>query len=179
MKRQSMRRILLGYGTGAVFGMLLQRGRVTKHSINIKQLLFKDFTALKIMGTATAVGGVGTQVLRELGMAKKQVKPLKLGGIALGGTLFGSGLALLGYCPGTTVAAVGEGHKDAIAGLIGMLAGATAFVKLYPSLKPLIDMGNLGKRTLPELTSTSPWLWIAGTSAATAAGAIALERMDR
>lgn len=179
MKRQSIGRILLGFGTGTIFGLLLQKGRVAKHSTIVKQLQFKDFTVLKIMGTAIAVGAIGTQVLRELDMAEKKVKPLKLGGIALGGTLFGSGMALLGYCPGTTVAAVGEGHKDAIAGVIGMLAGALAFVKLYPSIKPLIDKGDMGKKTLPELTDTSPWPWIAGASAAVAAGATALEMLDR
>lgn len=179
MKRESIGRILLGLGTGSLFGFMLQRGQAAKHGTIIKHLQLKDFRVLKIMSTATAVGAIGTQVLRELGVVKKNVKPLKLGGIAMGGTLFGAGLALLGYCPGGTLAAVGEGNKDAVAGLIGMLAGSAAFVKLYPSLKPLIDKGNIGKKTLPELTNTSPWLWVAGTSAAVAAGATALELTGR
>lgn len=179
MKRESIGRLLLGFGTGKAFGLLLQKGRVAKHTTIVKQLLFEDWTVLKIMGTATAVGAIGTQVLGELGLAKKKIKPLKLGGIVLGGTLFGSGMALLGYCPGTTVAAVGEGHKDAVAGVIGMLVGAAAFVKLYPRIKSLIDKGDLGEKTLPELTGISPWTWIVDTAAAVMTGATALKRISR
>ena len=87
----------------------------------------------------------------------------------LGGTIFGAGMAILGYCPGTGVAAVGQGEKEAAAGVMGMLGGALAFVKFYPVLKPLIEKGGLGKRTLPEMTRTSPWLWVLGISTAAAA----------
>lgn len=102
---------------------------------------------------------------------RTQTQALNLGGVALGGTLFGAGMGLLGYCPGTTMAAIGEKHRDAIAGAVGMWAGALAFIRFYPHLQPVIEKGAFGRRTLPDLTHTSPWLWVAGTSAAVAAGA--------
>jgi hypothetical protein len=166
MKRESLGRILLGLGTGTLFGFFLHKGRASEHHAISGQLLLSDSSVLKIMGTATAVGAVGTQILTRLSLAEPKVKPLNIGGVVLGGTLFGSGMAILGYCPGTNMAALGQGHKDAAAGTIGMLGGALAFVRLYPYLKPLIEKGGMGKRTLPEMTRTSPWLWAAAISAA-------------
>lgn len=61
----------------------------------------------------------------------------------MGGIFFGVGLAIFGYCPGTGVAACGEGRKDAVVGVVGMLAGAWVFVWMYPLLGPLIrDYGD-------------------------------------
>ncbi|MEW6333632.1 MAG: YeeE/YedE thiosulfate transporter family protein [Thermodesulfobacteriota bacterium] len=166
MKRDSIGRMMLGLGTGTLFGFFLHKGRASEHHAITGQLRLEDSSVLKIMGTATAVGAVGTQLLTRSGLAESKIKPLNTGGILLGGALFGAGMAILGYCPGTNMAALGRGHKDAAAGAIGMFGGAMAFVKLYPYLKPIIQKGGMGKRTLPEITRTSPWLWAGAISAA-------------
>ena len=170
MKHESFARLLLGLGTGSVFGFLLHKGGASEHGAITEQLRLRDFSVIKIMATASAVGAIGTQLLAHLGLVEKKVKPLNVGGVVLGGTLFGIGMGILGYCPGTSMAAVGAGHKDAAAGALGMFAGALAFVRLYPYLKPVIEKGGFGEKTLPELTGTSPWLWVTGLTAAVAAG---------
>jgi hypothetical protein len=176
MKRESTGRLLLGLATGAVFGFLLHKGRATEPETISGQLRLSDWSVVQIMATAAAVGALGTQALNALGRIDLKPKPLNLGGIAIGGALFGAGMGLLGYCPGTTMAAIGEKHRDAVAGAAGMWAGALAFIRFYPHLQPVIEKGALGRRTLPDLTHTSPWLWVAGTSAAVAAGANYLHR---
>jgi len=46
-------------------------------------------------------------------------------------------------------------------GVLGMVAGAFAFVAAYPALRPMIQgLGDGGELTLPTLTGTSPWLWV-------------------
>ena len=125
------------------------------------------------MGTAVVVGAVGVHALVQSGHATLDVKPLKIGGIVSGAGLFGAGVALLGYCPGTTLAAMGEGRRDGIAGALGMLAGAALFVRAYPRMKPLLEAGDYGKSTLPLATRTSPWPWIGAMATAVAAGALA------
>ncbi len=174
MKRQSLGKILLGFGTGAIFGFLLHKGRAAEHEAISGQLRAEDASVVKIMATASAVGALGSQLLNHLGLAEAKLKPLNAGTV-IGGTLFGAGMAILGYCPGTDMAALGAGHKDAAAGAVGMFGGAMAFVKLYPHIKPLIEKGSLGTRSLPELTGTSPWLWVTGIAAATAVTAGLLE----
>lgn len=156
-------RILLGLVTGVVFGVLLQKGRVAKFPVIVGQFILKDWTVAKVMGTAVVVGSVGVWALVASGHAHLQVKPFLLGGVLLGGVCFGVGMAVYGYCPGTGVAACGEGKPDAMVGVLGMLAGALAFVVAFPALQPVIKgLGDMGKLTLPEATGTPPWLWVAG-----------------
>ena len=148
---------------GILFGILLQKGRVAKFSVIIGQFILKDWTVVKVMGTAVVVGTVGVYALVDSGHAHLHVKPFLLGGVLAGGVCFGVGMAVFGYCPGTSVAACGEGRRDAMVGVLGMLAGALAFVAAYPKLRPVIKgLGDLGNVTLPEATGTSPWLWVAG-----------------
>ena len=156
-------RLLLGLFTGILFGILLQKGQVAKFSVIVGQFILKDWTVAKVMGIAVVVGTVGVYALVAMGQASLHVKPFLLGGVLIGGVCFGVGMAVFGYCPGTSVAACGEGKPDAMVGVLGMLAGALAFVAAFPALQPLIKgLGDMGKLTLPESTGTSPWLWVAG-----------------
>lgn len=171
----SLDKLVLGLATGVAFGVLLQKGRVAKFPVIVGQFLLKDWTVAKIMGTAAIVGAVGVYALVAAGHASLHVKPLLLGGVLLGGLLFGVGMTVLGYCPGTAVAACGEGRRDAAAGVLGMFAGALAFVAAWPALQPVIKgLGDYGKLTLPDLTGTSPWLWIAPLAVAGLAGVLLL-----
>jgi uncharacterized membrane protein YedE/YeeE len=84
-----------------------------------------------------------------------------MGGVLFGGLLFGTGMAVFGYCPGTGVAACGAGRKDAMVGVLGMLVGALMYVWLFPVHQPALKtFPDWGKVTLPEVTTTSPWLWV-------------------
>lgn len=173
-------KLVLGLMTGILFGFFLQKGRVAKFSVIVGQLLLRDWTVVKIMLTAIVVGAPGVYLLRAAGSAELHVKPAMFGGVVLGGLLFGVGMAVLGYCPGTGVAACGEGRKDAVSGVAGMLAGALAYVWLYPvHQRALQTFPDWGKVTLPEVTMTSPWLWIAGLWVVWAAGAYFFERRVR
>jgi len=156
-------RLALGLVTGIAFGVLLQKGRVAKHGVIVGQLVLRDWTVLKIMLTAIAVGAIGFWALVLAGATSVEVKPAAMGGVLLGALLFGAGLAILGYCPGTTVAAVGEGRRDAVAGLLGMFTGAFAFVLGYPSLdRAASSVADWGEVTLPDLTALGPLAWVAG-----------------
>lgn len=131
-------KLVLGLVTGIVFGILLQKGGVAKFRIIVGQFTLTDWTVLKIMATAVVVGAVGVYGLLALDMASLHIKPLEWAGIVAGGLCFGVGMAVLGYCPGTSVAACGEGRRDAMVGVLGMFLGALAYVTLYPTLLPLV-----------------------------------------
>lgn len=168
--------LTLGLLTGVVFGFLLQKGRVGKFDVVVGQFLLRDWTVVKIMMTAVAVGAVGVWFLVLSGSASLHIKPAQFGGVIFGGLVFGMGMALFGYCPGTGVAACGEGHRDAMVGVLGMLTGAGAYVALHPKLKGIAtSFGDWGKVTLPVLTESSPWLWVSGIVAVAVVVMIALE----
>lgn len=150
--------LFFGLITGIGFGVLLQRAEVIRFDRQIGALLLKDMTIVKFMLTTIIVGMVGVHLLVDLGLAKFSIKTLILGGNLLGGLIFGVGWALLGYCPGTAGAALGEGRVDALAGMAGMLVGAAVFAEAYPALKQsVLTWGDFGKATLPNLLGLSHW----------------------
>ena len=102
-----------GLVTGIVFGVLLQRAHVIRYDRQLAALRLKDFTILKFMMSTILVAMIGTYYLYDQGLVKLSIKPTILGGLVVGGILFGIGWALLGYCPGTSAGALGEGRVDA------------------------------------------------------------------
>lgn len=97
-----------------------------------------------------------------------------------GGRLFGAGMALLGYCPGTGLAALGDGSRHAWAGVAGMLAGAAVYAEAYPWVKAnLLGVGSYGKITLPAATGVTPWIYFAVLLAAAVLGFRALRSFEQ
>jgi uncharacterized membrane protein YedE/YeeE len=173
---------MLGFGatTGFLFGFLLQKGGVTRFSVILGQFLLKDFTVLKIMLTAILIGGIGIYGMRALGMdVPLHIKNATLAGNALGGLIFGTGMAILGYCPGTGVAALGDGSRHAIFGVLGMLMGAAVYAEVYPWMKSeVLGIVDFGKATLPTLSGYSPWWFIAGMAILSLSIFFILERWE-
>jgi len=125
------------------------------------QLLLRDFTVVKIMLTAIVVGKIGVHLLKGAGVAQLHPKPGSFGSSLVGGLIFGVGFAILGYCPGTMIGAVGQGSLDALfGGLPGMLLGTGLFAGLYPILeKKILNKGYFGEITLPQLLKVGHW-WL-------------------
>lgn len=141
-------RIFAGIAFGFVFGFLLQKGGVGTYHILMGQLLFQDWTVVKIMVTAIVVGMVGIFTLHHFAMVNLQTKSTKLAANIGGGLLFGGGFALIGYCPGTAAAAVGQGSWDALFGMAGLVIGSWIFAEMSGTVKKTIETwGDLGKLT--------------------------------
>ncbi|MGV6815326.1 MAG: YeeE/YedE thiosulfate transporter family protein [Phycisphaerales bacterium] len=156
----SPNKVIMGALAGLVFGFLLQRGSVTRFGTIVDQLRLKDFTVLKVMLTAIVVGGIGIYAMRAMGMdIPLHIKGTKILGVALGGGIFGIGMATLGYCPGTVVAAIGDGSRHAWFGVLGMFIGAVVYIQTYPMIKePILSKGDLGKVTLASELHWQPLL---------------------
>ena len=156
-----MKMLLYGLITGVLFGFLLQKGRVLRYDKQLGALCLLDMTIVKFMLSSILVSMVGVYLLTDLGLAKLAVKPTILGGNILGGLIFGIGWGLLGYCPGTSVGALGEGRWDALWGVLGMLTGAGLYAEAYPFLQTsVLTWGTLGKITLPQVLGVNPWFVI-------------------
>jgi uncharacterized protein len=153
--------LIYGLITGFLFGFLLQKGRVLRYDKQLGALRLMDMTIVKFMLSSVVVGMVGVYLLQDLGLAKLSIKTLLLGPIIIGGVLFGLGWGLLGYCPGTSMGAVGEGRWDAVWGILGMIVGAGLFAEAYPWLKASVyTWGNYGKLTIPQMLGVSHWVVI-------------------
>ena len=151
-KPDSPRQLVLGFSFGIAFGFLLQKGGVAKYEVLLGQFLLTDFTVMKVMLTAITVGMVGIFSMRAMGLIKLHVKPTRYASNIVGGLLFGIGMGLLGYCPGTGAAALGQGNYDAIAGIAGLMVGSYLYAETSDYLSATIQkIGNRGGIMLPDL----------------------------
>jgi uncharacterized membrane protein YedE/YeeE len=156
-----MKTLIYGLITGVLFGFFLQKARVIRYDKQIGALRLMDMTIVKFMLSSVLVGMVGVYLLQDLGLAKLSVKPTVLGGNILGGLIFGLGWGMLGYCPGTSAGALGEGRWDAVWGILGMLVGAALFAEAYPGLKKtVLTWGDFGKITIPQILHINHWIVI-------------------
>lgn len=154
---------------GILFGVLLHRGGVANYNVIVNQFRFRDFTVLKIMFTAILVGGVGVLLLKSTGHAQYHIKPANMLGVVLGAAMFGVGMVLYGYCPGTGVVALATGSLHAMVGFLGMLVGGVLYALSFRWVEAHIQtVARLGKVRLPELTGIPDWGWF-GILAAVAA----------
>jgi uncharacterized protein len=151
----------LGLITGVLFGFLLQKGRVLRFDKQVGAMLLTDMTIFKFMLSAILVGMVGINFLADMGIITMSHKPMNVGAIVVGGALFGGGWAIMGYCPGTSVGAVGEGRWHALFAIAGMIAGAAVYAELYPWMKStVLAWKDYGKIDLPQVTGLTKWILI-------------------
>jgi len=149
----------LGLVTGILFGFLLQKGRVLRFEKQIGAMLLEDMTIFKFMLSSILVGTVGILLLSDLEIIKLSHKPMNVGAVVIGGALFGIGWAIMGFCPGTSIGALGEGRWHALFAIMGMITGAALYAELYPFFKStVLSWKDFGKIGFPELIGLSHWI---------------------
>jgi len=153
--------LINGLMTGIIFGFLLQKGRVVRYDKQIGALRLQDMTIVKFFFSAILTGMVGVQILYVLGLAHPMILPTNIGANIIGGLLFGFGWSVVGYCPGTSLGALGEGRTDAFWGILGMLVGASIYAEVFPSIRDsVLSWGSEGSITLSQIIGVNPWIVI-------------------
>ncbi len=144
--------LIAGLIFGVAFGFLLQKGGVGKYNVLVGQLLLQDWTVAKVMMTAIVVGMIGIFFLHRFAKVNLHIKPTKLGPNIIGGLIFGAGFALIGYCPGTAAAALGQGSWDALFGMAGLAVGSYIYAEFSGVLRGTLEKwGDFGKVLVPDL----------------------------
>ncbi len=149
---------------GAAFGALLQKAGLARYERIVNVFRFRDFAVLQFLMSALVTGAIGIRVLQTLGLAGDVPIPATyvLGNL-LGGLVFGVGMALSGFCPGTVAAGAGEGRLDyLLPGGLGLYVGAVVYGLLYERFMPVLTRwGRLGHVTLADWARVEPWLVVA------------------
>ncbi len=151
--------LILGIG----FGFALNKAGLTKYHKIVNVFRLVDLAVLKFMMTALVVAMIGLYLLRGLGLITFPTIPATyVVGNLVGGLIFGVGMALSGFCPGTCAAGAGEGKLDyLIPGVLGFIVGAALYGLTYPSVFPAISaIANSGSVVIPDLWHLSPFLTI-------------------
>jgi hypothetical protein len=168
--------ILTGLLMGIVFGFALEKSRVFEPGIIVGQMQLRNFIMLKVFLTAVATGALVLAVLNGFGWVKLQPKAALYAADIVGGLVLGVGIALAGACPGTTLAQVGVGYRDALFTLAGGLAGAVAFSYAQPALsKSFLGSGG-GKIIFTDLIGVPYWVGAISLAVTLAVVLVVLER---
>jgi len=139
---------------GLLFGVILQYAKLNRYNTISGLAILENFAVAKAITVAIGVGIILINIEIGLGLASYHIKPLILGGVVLGGLIFGSGMAILGYCPGTLPIALGEGSLDALIGIIGGLFGGLIYTVLLPSIQGILKP-DFGKISLNSITGNN------------------------
>jgi uncharacterized membrane protein YedE/YeeE len=101
----------------------------------------------------------------QLGHAQFHVKAADLLAVSLGAAIFGVGMVLYGYCPGTALAAIGAGSLHALVGAAGMLFGGILYALSFDWVKahilPIGAMGKVQLHSLLGLDASTTWIGLA------------------
>ncbi len=170
--------LLSGLVFGIIFGFLLQKGGVGKYHVLMGQLLLRDWTVVKVMGTAIIVGMIGIFAMHALGLVKLHVKPTRYGANIIGGLIFGVGFGFSAYCPGTNITALGQGNFDALVVALGLIAGSYLFAEFSGVLNRTVEKwGDRGELMLPQLLHLPRVVVVIGTAALLVGVLVILERV--
>jgi uncharacterized membrane protein YedE/YeeE len=150
--------MVVGIAMGIVFGFALEKSRVFEPGIIVGQMQMRNFIMLKVFLTAVATGAVVLAVLNGFGYVKLQPKAALYAADIVGGLILGVGITLAGACPGTTLAQIGAGYRDALFTLLGSLFGAVTFSYAQPALgKSFLGQGG-GKLIFTDLIGIPYWI---------------------
>jgi hypothetical protein len=150
--------MVVGIAMGIVFGFALEKSRVFEPGIIVGQMQMRNFIMLKVFLTAVATGAVVLAVLNGFGYVKLQPKAALYAADIVGGLILGVGITIAGACPGTTLAQIGAGYRDALFTLLGGLFGAVTFSYAQPALgKSFLSQGG-GKLIFTDLIGIPYWI---------------------
>jgi hypothetical protein len=170
--------VILGVAMGAVFGIALEKSRVFEPGTIISQMQLRTFLMVKIFLSAVITGLIVLAVLNGVWGVKMHPKPLVWQADIVGGLLLGAGISIAGACPGTVLAQIGAGYRDAWFTVAGGVMGAMAFGYLEPAVRPFLLSGGSGKLTYDQLAPVPFWALALLVSALLAAGLAVLERLQ-
>ena len=137
---------------GFIFGAILRYASLNKYNVIAGLSTLENFSVAKAIAVAIGIGTILISIEVGFGFATYHIKPFMTGGIIIGGLLFGMGMAILGYCPGTLAISVGEGSLDALIGVFGGLVGGLVYTLILPFIGNLLgpDFGKISLNSLME-----------------------------
>jgi uncharacterized membrane protein YedE/YeeE len=167
--------IVIGLLMGIVFGFALEKSRVFEPGVIVGQMQLRNFIMLKVFLTAVATGAVVLAFLNGFGFVKLAPKAANFGADIVGGLVLGVGITLAGACPGTTLAQIGAGYRDALFTLFGGLFGALAFSYLEPRISSVLSM-NGPKTIFTSYVGVPYWMGALALAAGLVVVLVLLER---
>ena len=139
---------------GIIFGYALFHAGFTDSRRIAWAFYFKDVGVPVVMFSAIVTGMIGLWGLSLVGLidiSLVYMLPTYLVPMAVGGVLFGIGMVIGGYCPGTAIAAVATGKIDGVVFIGGFLIGSMVFGDFFPVWGDFYNSDYMGAFRLDQL----------------------------
>lgn len=146
--------LFLGLFIGIGFGFVLEKAGfgTSKHIASV--FYFSKLLVTKTMISAIVTAATWVVVFSYFGWMDfthvfipiTYVWPYLVGGI-----IFGAGMIMSGWCPGTSIIGVATGKIDAVVFVGGMLVGMFTYFQTYQYFQTFANSGNLGRFTIDKL----------------------------
>lgn len=158
----SPRAILIGLSAGLGFGFLLEKGKVYLPPIIFSQMLFANFTMMKMFLAAIAFSSIAMWVMHTYGGAAVPLMKSSIyseNGIAgfsgniLGGAMVGIGMTLSGACPGTVFPQLAAGIPSAKWTIAGGLYGGLFYAYFHAAMNQNTPPNTVGFAVLRPTSS--------------------------
>ncbi len=145
--------LLFGIG----FGFILERGGFGSSAHIAPIFYFRDLRVAQTMVSAimtTATLMIISVYEGWVNFDAVYIPPVYVWPYLVGGILFGLGMVMGGWCPGTSVVGMARGKVDAFMFALGLLSGMWFYFDIYDKIENFANSGALGRFTFAQLFHT-------------------------
>lgn len=175
--------IASGLLCGLLFGYVLENAGFASPRKLTAQFRLSDWSVFKVMFTAIIVAAIGLYAAAEFGWMQTNgifIPTTFFWATLTGGALVGAGMAVGGYCPGTSTVGFATGRLDALVFMGGMVLGTGLFAGAFDSLKGFyLAAEGPQAQTLSALIGIPTWAVLALLIAIAVAGFALGARLER
>ncbi|MBI1204076.1 MAG: YeeE/YedE family protein [Rhodopseudomonas sp.] len=172
-----------GLLSGMLFGYVLENAGFGSPRKLTAQFRFSDWSVFKVMFTAIVVAAIGLYVATAFGWMKAGsifIPTTYFWATLTGGALVGAGMAIGGYCPGTSSVAVAAGRLDGLFFIVGMVLGTALFAGVFDRIEGFYSAAaGPVSQTLPELFGIPEWLVLVALVVLAVLGFVAGTMLER
>ncbi|AFH42006.1 YeeE/YedE thiosulfate transporter family protein [Fervidicoccus fontis] len=145
--------LLLGIVAGMLLAIPLELWNFSDPDTLYRVMAFQDRFLMVCFGFAIGFGAILLYALNLIVPSPNfGIKSFFVPGVIIGGIIFGIGVGIAGYFPGTVWIALGQGRRDAIWALLGGLLGAFTWSLIFGYAKPFFwDTLNYGPITWADI----------------------------
>ena len=139
---------------GITFGFILERAGFGRATHIAPVFFFRNLRVSKIMVNAilTASFWITLSVYNGwLDYNQIFIPDTYIWPYLVGGAMFGFGMVMSGWCPGTAVIGLAKGKIDAVAFLAGVVVGMFIYFDQFDKIADFANSGYVGKFTIDKL----------------------------
>ncbi len=146
--------LLYGLLIGIMFGFILERAGFGSSKHIAPVFFFKNLRVAQTMVSAIITASTWIIIAAYMGVldfSQLFIPEVYIWPYLVGGAMFGVGMVMSGWCPGTAVVGFARGKIDAAVFLLGLLAGMYVYFDFYDKFADFAKSGYLGRYTIDKL----------------------------